>query len=189
MSEITERYDYGVAQKKEGKYLWGRIGLAFLYVLFPLVTITVLMLIPEARKFVYFGALVVLADAVFAFFTWRYVDIEYEYSVHVGKVTFTIIQNAFNHRIRKPQTEFLIRDCELIAPLNEEEFAERYMQFGAETVRSALSSKKAEDAYFAIYTDEESGKKCAFLFEATNEMLKRCRFYNRDATVVRQMRY
>ena len=31
--------------------------------------------------------------------------------------------------------------------------------------------------------------KANFLFEATNDMLKRCRFYNREATVVRTMRY
>ncbi|MCQ2428492.1 MAG: hypothetical protein MJ137_08910 [Clostridia bacterium] len=188
MSEITEQYSYGVAQKKEGKFLWGRIGLATLYVLVPLITISLLMFIPQLKAFVYLGALVILGDAVLAFFTWRLVDIEYEYSIKTGKVDFTLVQNAFNHRIKKPQTSFMVKDCELIAPFGEQEFRDRYEAFAPETVFCALSSKTASDAYFAIYTDE-NGKKCAFLFEATNEMLKRCKFYNKNATTVRQMRY
>jgi len=188
MSEITDLYEYGVAQKKEGKFLLRSIILIALYILIPLVLISLLMFVPALKGFVYLGALVVLADAVFAFFTWRYVDVEYEYSIKTGKVSFTLVRNAFNHRIKEPKMSFLVKDCELIAPLTEPEYAEKYEAAKVDTVWNALSSKSAKDAYFALYTDE-NGKKTAFLFEATNEMLKRCRFYNKNATVVRQMRY
>ncbi len=186
MAEINETYEYSVTQKAEGKWRWRRAGLIALYVLMPVITLILIM--GPLKGMVYMGAFIVLADAVLIFFTWRLVSVEYSYEVTSGKVTFTLIQNAFNHRIKKPKAEFMLRECSLIAPLREPEYEAKYREYAPETVISALSSEKAEDAYFALYSGED-GKRCAFLFEATNDMLKRCRFYNREATVVRTMRY
>jgi hypothetical protein len=185
MSDITEVYEYSVAQKAEGVWKWRRAGLIAAYILLPVLA---LILIIKSTIFAPFGALLALGDAVLVFFTWRFVNLEYEYSVLSGCVTFSHIQNVFNHRIKKKKTSFYIKDCVRIAPLGQHLYADEYNGWNAEKTYSALSSSKAEDAYFAIYTDSD-GAKCAFLFEATEEMLKRCRFYNKDATVTVKTRF
>lgn len=188
MSEINEYYNYGVAQKAEGKWLIYRILLIAAYVLLPVGALTLMMF--GETWMVFFGALLAFSDFLLAFLTWRFVSFDYEYETISGKVTFSIIRNAFNHRRKKEIMSFMIRDCVAIAPLDNPEHpecAEQYKAYGAETVYNALSCKNAEDAYFAIFEDEK-GKKCAFLFQATGEMLKRCRWYNKEGTVVTKTR-
>jgi len=181
MADITEAYDYSVAQKSEGVWKWRRIGLIAAYILLPVVA---LLVIVKSTILAPLGAFLALGDAVLVFFTWRFVSLEYEYSVVAGKVTFSHIQNAFNHRIRKEKLTFAIKDCVSIAPVGDP----KYTDYEAEVVYSALSSKNAEDAYVALFTDSK-GRRCAFLFEATREMLRRCAFYNKAATIVRDTRF
>ena len=181
MADITEAYEYSVAQKAEGVWLWRRIGLIAAYVILPVVA---LLLIVKWRILAPLGCFLALGDAVLVFFTWRFVNLQYEYSIAAGKITFSHIQNAFNHRIRKVKLTFAVKDCTSIAPLGDP----KYLDSEVGTVYSALSSSKASDAYAAIFVDE-SGKKSAFLFEATREMLRRCAFYNKQATVVTETRF
>ena len=185
MSDITEVYDYSVPQKAEGKWLVRRILLISAYILFPLLVIGFFMFV--SPNFVVLGYFMALGDAVLFFFTWRYVNIEYMYSFKMGVVTFSVIQNVLNHRQKKDKMQFTVRECSLIAPM-EGEWLEKYNAYAPEDVTSALGSRNAEDAYFALFTGAD-GKKSAFLFEATNEMLKRCHYYNKDATIVKQVRY
>ena len=185
MSEITEAYDYSVPQKAEGKWKLRRMLLITLYILFPIFVIGYFMFFNNSL--VVLGCFIALADAVIFFFTWRYVNIEYMYTFKMGVVTYSVIQNVLNHRIKKDKMQFTIKECTLIAPMKDE-YAEKYREYAPETVTSAWGSSDPEDAYFALYTDAD-GKKAAFLFEATTEMLKRCRYYNKDATVMSQVRY
>lgn len=183
MSEINEYYNYGVAQKAEGKWVLFRILLVSAYVLLPVGAISLMMF--GATWMVFFGALLAVSDFLLAFLTWRFVSFDYEYETTSGKVTYSIIRNAFNHRKKKVITDFMIRDCIAIAPLDNPEHpecTEQYKNFGASIVYNALPSKKTSDAYFAIYENAD-GKKCAFLFQATEDMLKRCRWYNKEGTV------
>ncbi len=184
MSEITEKYGYGVATKPEGKWILYRILLISVYVLYPVLAIGAMMIIKPELVFV--GALLAVSDAILVFFTWRFVSFDHEYEVESGKVTYTVVHNAFNHRIKKPQMEFMLKECTAIAPLNNPEHpecAKQYEDYKAEVVYNALSWSKAEDAYFALFTTAD-GRRAAFLFQATGDMLKRCRWYNKEATVV-----
>ena len=60
--------------------------------------------------------------------------------------------------------------------------------YSPEVIYNALSSEDTPDAYFMIYEDD-NGRRCAFLFEATAQMLKICRYYNPSATVITNVRY
>jgi len=188
MSEITEAYSYGVAMKPEGKIKLYRFLLICLYVIIPLGAIVGAM--SGQAMLAILGCLLALGDAILVFFTWRYVSFDYEYDIVSGKVTFRIVRNAFNIRLPKVQMEFMLKECVAIAPYKNEEYPEcmkTYEEFGAEKVYWALSSSKAPDAYYAIYTDAE-GKKCAFLFQATGDTLKRCKWYNKENTVAGKTR-
>ena len=183
MSEITELYDYCVPVKPDKKMKLKRFGLICLYAILPLIA---LFIIIQWKGLVYFGALIVLADAVVYFFTWRYVNIEAYYSIKTGVVTYAVIQNVFQHRIKKEKMKFALKDCVLIAPKAGSE--QKVAEFKPEVEYNGLSTADSPDAYVALFKDED-GKNVAYYFEATSEMLKRCRFYNKDATVMSQVRY
>lgn len=190
MSEITEAYSFGVAMKPEGKIKLYRFLLICLYVLIPVVAIGLMMFSSNGGLFAIFGCLLCLADVILIFFTWRYVSFDYEYEIASGKVTFKKVLNAFNHRIPKPQMEFMLKECSAIEPYNNPDYPESMKKYEAaqvEKVYWGLSSTKAADAYYALFEDA-NGKKCAFLFEATGDTLKRCKWYNKDATVVAKTR-
>lgn len=171
--EASATYEY-VVQQKGKKVLIKKavfITLYFAYVIGLFVLGTIIKLILPCLAFV------PLTLWIIAFFTWKHTNIEFEYSMTAGEIT---VSNIYGGRSRKTVTRLRIKDCELIAPLNEEN-RDRLVRFGAEKSFSALSSPDAEDAYFAIYKDGD--KKCVFYFEATDRALKICKFYNSHATV------
>ncbi len=158
-----------------------RVGMIALYVVYVISLFTVGIL---TRLGIPMMALVPLTTWILIFFTWRYVSIDYEYSITSGSLTFSKI---FGNRTRRAVLEFKLKDAVAIAPLSDRLQASKLEAYAPEIVYSALSDEGAEDGYFAIF--EQDGKKCAFLFEATGQTLKVCRFYNPSVTVVRQVRY
>lgn len=181
MNEFST-YEYVVAKKREGAYRYARTGLIFLYVCFVLAAFIIGATI---RLFVPMLALLPLATWILVFLTWRYVVIDYEYSVTSGILTFSKI---YNNRTRKTVTDIKVKSAAAIAPLGDKLHRSRLDAYAPAVIYNALSSEEAPDAYFMIYQDEK-GQKCAFLFEATAQALKIFRFYNAPATVVRDVTY
>lgn len=171
-------YEYVVAQRKEGKWRFRRIALIVFYVLFVIVWFAFGFL---SHLFPLL-ALVPLTTWILVFFTWRYVNVEYEYSMTSGSVVFS---NIYGNRSRKTVVEFKIKDCTLVAPLGESK--ERIAAFAPEKTINALSSSHTPDAYVALVNSD--GKHIAVYFEATSKALKIFRFYNAPCTVVRDVRY
>ena len=171
-----ETYEYVVAQKKTGKYALRKFILIICYIIYTVVLLSVAML---TRLAVPLLALTPLTLLVIIFFTWRYVNIEYEYSITSGEVT---VSRILGGRSRKDMIRFRLRDCSMIAPLGDRMWREKAELFGANQTISALSSEDAADAYFAAFEDE-NGKKSIVYFEATEKAIKICRFYNPAATV------
>lgn len=179
MNEFSN-YEYVVAQKNEGKWRVRRLGLVFLYIAF-VIGWFVFGFISNLFPLM---ALIPVTLWILVFFTWRYVNVEYEYAVVSGIVTFS---NIYGNKSRRTVKEFAIRDCSLIAPLSES--ADKIRAFAPECTINALSSAEAEDAYVALFADANSGKHIAVCFEATEKMLKICRFYNSSCTVVKSVKY
>ena len=177
MSEFST-YEYVVEQKIEGKWKIKKLGMLLLYVAF-------------IAAWFFFGfwshlfpllALMPITLWMLVFFTWRYVKVEYEYSMTSGDAVFS---NIYGSRSRKKIVEFRLKDCSLIAPL--ETHGHKVRDFEPEKVYRALSSQKAQDAYFALF--EKDGKRSVVYFEAMAKALKICRFYNAFATVMSKVRF
>ena len=182
MNELHSTYEYAVAKKREGSYKWARVGLVIGYIFYVITFFSVGVM---SKLLVPCIALVPLTTWMVVFFTWRYVNIDYEYSSVSGVLTFSKI---FGNRSRKTVTEIRIKNASLIAPLTDSLQRSKLEVYNPEITYSALSTADVEDGYFMLYEDE-NGKKCAFLFEATAQMLKICRYYNPSATVVTKVRF
>lgn len=181
MNEFTT-HEHAVAQKIEGKWLVARIGLVFLYV--ALATVILLCGI-GTRIFVPLLALTPVFICIVIFITWRYVSVEYEYSITSGILTFAKI---YGNRSRRTFLEIDLREASRIAPLDNGPHTEQADRWHPEREFSAISSLKAPDIYFILFEfkDKKSGDKrrAVFYFEATSRALQICRFYNPSATVV-----
>lgn len=179
MTDFTAPYDYVVSQKAVGKWKVRRILLIALYIIFPIAFLVLIM----ATKLGWFGFFIPVTEFILIFFTLRYVKIDYEYVVESGYLTFSIVQNAFNHRIRKKKMDMDLRKSVFIAPKTSE-YEGKIAEYAPEIEYNALSCEDAADRYFCLYTNAD-GKKCAFYFEATEKMLKICRYYHSETVVTK----
>lgn len=180
-NDFTSTYEYTVEQRPEGRFRLMRIGLILLYILYPILFLTVAFITNLFQLF----ALVAVTEWMLVYFTWKYVKPEYEYSVTSGRVTFSVI---YGRRTRKEKLSFTIKNCLMIAPLTVREWSEKLELYAPEVICSAISSEDSPDRYYAAFEDED-GRKCVFLFEATAKMLKLCRNYNPSHTVITEVRY
>ena len=178
MNEFST-YEFVVAQKSEGKWRLARIGMVLLYVCFVLGTLLAgisLNVLPPL-------ALVPVFTWMLVFFTWRYVSVEYEYSITSGELIFSKI---FGNRSRRTVLKLMLRDAVRIAPLDHAEEAAKATAYRPEREFSAISSQYANDIYFILF-EYQTGKekhRAILYFEATQKALQICRFYNPSATVV-----
>ena len=183
MNEFTT-YEFAVGQRIEGKWKLARFGLISLYVLYVL---SLLILGFTAKIILPLLALIPVTTWILVFATWRFVSVEYEYSITSGELTFSKI---YGGRSRRTILTFSLRDAVRIAPLDNGEESEKAKAYRPEHEFSAISSLYAPDIYYAIFEHElrEGGKtkkrRTIFYFEATAKSLQICRFYNPSATVL-----
>ncbi len=174
MNEFANYFEYCVQAKPEGTLRIKRALLISAYVLFPIVFFALLCML----KLYVLGCFTVLFTAIICFYTWRYVQIEYEYTIVKGEMTFARI---YGRRSRKNFLSVRIQDMSLIAPYRDE-YKRR-----ADAVQEkhfAVSSMRSPDIYVGLYTNEKSKKTAAVFFEATEKMVRIAKFYNGAATVV-----
>lgn len=183
MNEFST-YEFTVDQRIEGKWRLARIGMILFYVFFALGAFLLLAIIWNMPQLV---ALVPVATWMLVFFTWRYVSVEYEYSLTSGELVFSKI---FGNRSRRTVLKMMLRDASRIAPLEDAQEAARATSYAPEKEFSAISSLGAPDVYFILFEHryEEHGKakscRAILYFEATAKALQICRFYNPSATVM-----
>ena len=178
MNEFST-YEFVVSQKIEGKWRLARIGMIALYVSFVLGALLAgisLNILPPL-------ALVPVFTWMLVFFTWRYVSVEYEYSITSGELTFS---KVFGNRSRRTVLKLMLRNATRIAPLENKEEAAKATAFRPEREFSAISSQTANDIYFILFEYEQGKEKrrAIFYFEATQKALQICRFYAPSATLV-----
>lgn len=175
-------YEFAVKQKIEGKWLVGRIALISFYVLYVLALLLVALL---TRIIVPLLALIPITLWIIIFITWRYVAVEYEYSITSGTLTLSKI---YNNRSRRKIMELNLRDAVRIAPLEDEAEAQKATEWKPVREYSAISSLTANDIYFILFEDNNKGRKekcrAIFYFEATARALQICRYYQPSGTVM-----
>ncbi len=178
-------YEFAVSQKREGKWIAARAGLITFYALFAL---TALLLGLKLRIIVPLLAFIPISIWILVFITWRYVQVDYEYSIESGSLTFTKI---YGNRQRKRIFEMSLKDAVRIAPLGDEHEVARGAAYGPEREFVGVSSMSAPDIYFMLFEldDKRNSEKrrAIFYFEATAKALAVCRFYNPSGTVITEV--
>lgn len=172
-------YEYVVDQKLKGAQVLKKVGLILFYIIF----VVAWLIFGFATKMFPLLALCPVTLWMAIFFTWRYVQAEFEYSAVSGSVTFAAI---YGNRSRKKLCEIRIKDCVTIAPANEK-YTHLIDRFAPEKTLDCRSCEDAEDGYFMLV--ESDGKKMVIYFEATEKFLKICRFYNAAATTETKVRF
>ncbi len=173
MNEYANYFEYCVEAKSEGTLRVKRILLILAYILVPVAFFTLLCFL----KLYVLGCFIVLFTAILCFFTWRYVQIEYEYIVVKGEMSFSKI---FGRQSRREFLKVRIQDMSLLAPYKDEYKARAD---AAEKKYFAVSSMKSPDIYVGIFKEGKSRENSVIFFEATSKFVKLAKFYNSAVTV------
>lgn len=164
-------YEYAVSEAKSGTLRAKKIALVAAYVLWGVLLLAIGLL---TRLLVPLLALVPLSIWILVFLTWRYTQVEYEYSFFSGKLT---VARILGGRTRKVLTEVTIRELSQVFPYTEENL-EKAERFGAEETWFAASGTEAPDLYVALWEDKEREKKCMLCFNANEKAIRILRYYN-----------
>ena len=163
-------FEHTVSERKTPILVLKKITLVVIYCLWAAgwfsVGIMVKLIVP-------FLALIPISLWVIVFFTWRFTQVEYEYSYFTGVLTVTKILGS---RSRKELAKVTIREISAIYPCNET-YAARIDAFGEEKTVFAASSEQSPDLYAALWTDE-NGVKHALYFEPNEKALRILKYYN-----------
>lgn len=109
---------------------------------------------------------------------WKLFNVELEYSMTSGVMTFSRIYGGMR---RRTVLEVTIKDMREIAPVTDETRA-RLSALQVQKDYRFVSCSWAEDMYYAVF--EQDGVPSVVYFEATGQALKILRFYNPSATVL-----
>ena len=178
-------FEHCVGQRITAKWAALRVALVLFYALFVVALLVVGLFIRIGWPLF---ALVPLLLWILVFVTWRYTDIEYEYTITSGKLAFSKI---YGGRSRKRVFEMNLRDAVLIAPLDNGSYSARATAYRPERSFEGVSSFLAPNIYMLLF--ELDAKKRAdkrraiFYFEITKKALAICRFYNQSATVITEL--
>ena len=168
-----ESYEIVIKPKKDTKNKLLRAFLILFYVAFVVGS----LIFGFVTAFIPLLALVPLVLWIIIFFTWRYVNLEYEYVVESGVITFTKI---YNNRTRKTALSFDIRSAEYIGPSSDTDMQKKVADYDPRHEYCFASSKTAPDAYTALFQNEE-GHKCAISFAADERIQRFLKMYNAAA--------
>lgn len=173
MNEFANYFEYAVVAANEGKLKLKRVLLVIAYILIPIAFLSLCI----ATKLIPLGFFTALIAVAVPFFTWRYVQLEYEYQIAKGEMRFSKIYGG------KSRREFLkvrIQDMSLIAPYNDEYKAKAD---AANVKYYAVSSMSSPDVYFGLFKNEKTKETSVVFFEAIPKFVKISKFYNSSATV------
>ena len=166
-------------KKNEGKVRLCRTLMVFAYVLY----LVAFFLVCYLTRVIPVFALAPLTLWIIIFFTWRFTNPEYEYSITSGILTFSVI---YGGRTRSKRFEKSVKEMETIAPLSKL-YSHKIEDYKPTRIYEGSSSHDSPDAYFALFENED-GEHCVYYFEATARALKILRHYN-VKTVVTDVRY
>lgn len=169
-----EAYEYVIKPKSNPKTKLIKVLLVALYIFFVFLWLVFAVV---TRIGVPLLALIPVTTWMLVFATWRYSNVEYEYSVASGVIT---VAKIYGSRSRKKVLELDIRFAENILPLGEKA-TERFIDdFDPQLELSYLSSRESENAYAFVYT-EEDGTRCVICLEVLPMLMKSCKMYNSAA--------
>jgi uncharacterized membrane protein YphA (DoxX/SURF4 family) len=166
-------YEYVASPQKQASYKLKRLLMILAYIAY----VAVLLLIGfNTRLLIPMLALVPLSTWIIVWLTWRYVSVEYEYSLTGGVMT---LNKIYGGRSRKRVAEIRIKDMTLIAPFDGE-FIRRAEAYAPERTIDFTSDLQKDEVYFALYETEDKRRGILY-FEVTEQSLRILRYYNSGA--------
>ena len=174
-------YEKLVRRKSTGTVLLSKICLIVFYTLFAIIGFTLTILFAKANPAIIL--LIGAFDSIIIFFTWRLTCIEYEYSILSGVFYVAKIYGKAN---RKEIFEEELSRATTIAPYNDK-YSSVADNAQANKIIYAISSKSADNVWFAIFESETSERVTVF-FEADERAYRALRHANpralpRDAII------
>ncbi len=113
---------------------------------------------------------------------WKLFNVELEYSLTAGIMTFSRIYGGMR---RKRVLDLTVKDMREIAPVTDGTMA-HLNELGVSRDFRFMSSSTADDMYYAIF--EQNGKLCVVYFEATERALQILHYYNHNTVITRVAR-
>ena len=142
------------------------------YVLYVLVVFAILTSINP-----YLIALVPVTLWMVIWLTWRFTQVEYEYSFFSGALT---VSRVLGNRTRKKLTEVRIQKFSSVFQATELNQSKVEAFAPANTIY-AVSEATAENIWVALWEDAESGKRQALYFEPNEKAIQILKYYNASA--------
>ena len=171
--ENFEAYEYVIVPKSRTARTVKKLLFISLYVVFVLAW----LLFGVVSNMPALLALIPLTTWMLVYATWKYVNVEYEYSVSASLITFSKI---YGSRSRTYLGELDVRQVEELLPLSHPLTERRLDGFDPEAADDFTSSHESETAYVAIYVDED-GVKCAVYLEILKPLMDTFKLYNSAA--------
>ena len=109
--------------------------------------------------------------------TWRFTQVEYEYSFFSGELA---VNRILGNRTRKTLTKVRIQRLSAVFPATELNQS-KVEAFGVQNTIMAVSEANAEGIWIALWEDAESGKRMALYFEPNEKAIKILKYYNAAA--------
>ncbi len=165
-------YDFTIDKKSQGSYRLKRALMIGAYVLYCLIFLIVIIW----TRIIPLGALIPLTLYIIYLCTWRYVSIEYKYTVESGLFT---LYTLYGGKKQKKMCEVRLKEAKRILPVCD--FKDEIAAFGAERVYDGRASKEVTDDYAILYLEE--GKRAIIYIDAPEQSVKVLHYYNPDNTV------
>lgn len=166
--------EFSVKKESRGRYRLIRLAVIFGYALILGGLCTLL-----AIKFPMGIAILPIVGWMLVFFTWRYVSIEYKYTVDHATFTVTAVYGGKSERTL---VKFATKDLERVEPYESFEKGDT----DSYNVIDARPSENCIDAYAAFGRDH-NGRATVLFFRATNGLIKALRFYNKASVVQKEL--
>ena len=167
-------YEYTVAEKKTRTLYFKRAALSALYALWVigwlLAGVMIKLIVPLL-------AFIPISLWVLVFLTWRYTQVEYEYSFFSGELTASRVLGG---RTRRVLCTIKLRDIELLIPCSSDDAAVRIDRFAPQRVIFAASSEDSPTLFTALFKNDD-GTPTALYFEPDEKARKIVRYYNATA--------
>ena len=167
-------YEYIVSEKKTPLLLFKRAALIVFYALWAigwlLAGVMIKLIVPLL-------AFIPISLWILVFLTWRYTQVEYEYSFFSGELT---VSRVLGGRTRRTLCTIKLRDIELLIPCSSDDAAVRIDRFAPQRVIFAASSEDSPTLFAALFKNED-GTSTALYFEPDEKARKIVRYYNATA--------
>ena len=165
-------FEYAVAEAKNKALKLRKTLLILGYIVYVVVFFAIFVSIN-----IFMCAFVLISSIAVVWLTWRFTQIEYEYSFFAGELT---VNRILGNRTRKNLTKVRIQAFSAVFPATELNQS-KIEAFAAEKTIFAASEAKAENLWVALWEDAESGKRQALYFEPNEKAIKILKYYNASA--------